>query len=292
VSGQGNLGREGMNRMVGENTHGRLSRLFALFLLLAGAVAMLMPFYWMLATSVKTYQDSVQIPPVWVPAHFDFSWYGKIFAELPFGRYYLNTVIMTIGRTVPQVLFCAMAAYSFARLRFRGRNAIFISILAVLMVPSQVVLIPKYYEIVLFNWVDTYKALIVPGLFSAYGTFLLRQFFLSLPKELEEAAIIDGASYWSIFWKIMLPLIVPALSSLTFFVVLDSWGEFLWPLVVISDDSMKVLSVGINSLQGLHTSQQPLIMAGAVLGSAPLLVAFLLFQRFIIKGIAFSGIKG
>ncbi|WP_225446577.1 carbohydrate ABC transporter permease [Paenibacillus rhizovicinus] len=253
---------------------------------------MLLPFCWMITTSIKTYADSVQIPPVWIPTHPDFSWYGKIFEQVPFGRYYMNTIMVAVGRTVPQVIFCSMAAYGFSRLRFPGRNVIFIGVLAILMVPSQVLLIPQYYEMVRFHWVDTYRALIVPGIFSAYGTFLLRQFFMSLPKELEEAAIIDGCNPWTIFWRILLPLTVPALSALTFFAVLWSWNDFIWPLVVTNDDSMKVLSVGINSLQGVYVSKQPLLMAGAAMATVPLLIFFLVLQKFVIKGITFSGIKG
>ncbi len=278
--------------MVGERKNGYIARMVIHIILIAGSLSMILPFFWMLTTSIKTYPDSVQIPPVWLPKQFDFSWYTSIFEQVPFGKYFLNTIIVTVGRTVPQVFLCAMAAYAFARLKFHGRDAIFIGILAILMVPSQVLLIPQYFEMVYFDWVNTYKALIIPGIFSAYGTFMLRQFFLTLPREIEEAARIDGCSYWTIFWRIMLPLTVPALASLTFFVVLWSWNDFMWPLVVVSDDEMKVLSVGINGLQGLYNTKQPLLMAGAVMGTFPLLIFFLLLQRFIIKGIAFSAIKG
>jgi multiple sugar transport system permease protein len=278
--------------MVGEKKPGSVQQTIIHIILIAGSLSMIVPFFWMLTTSIKTYTDSVQIPPVWIPSEYDFSWYMSIFAQVPFGKYYFNTIFVTVGRTVPQVLLCAMAAYGFARLRFPGRNIIFIGILAILMVPSQVLLIPQYFEMVYFGWVDTYKALIIPGIFSAYGTFMLRQFFLTLPKELEEAARIDGCSYWMIFWRIMLPLTVPALAALTFFVVLWSWNDFIWPLVVINDEEMKVLSVGINGLQGLYNTKQPLIMAGAVMATFPLLIIFMVVQKFIIKGIAFSAIKG
>jgi multiple sugar transport system permease protein len=278
--------------MVGEKGTGLAARVVIHFVLILGALTMLLPFFWMITTSFKTYTDSVQIPPVWFPKNPDFSWYPKIFEQVPFARFYANTIWVTVGRTVPQVILCAMAAYGFARLRFPGRSVIFIGILAILMVPSQVLLIPQYFEMVRFHWVDTYKALIVPGIFSTYGTFLLRQFFMTLPKELEEAAVIDGCNPWTIFWRIMLPLTVPALAALTFFVVLWSWNDFIWPLVVTNDEGMRVLSVGINSLQGVYTSQQPLLMAGAVMATIPLLIFFLVLQKFVIKGITFSGIKG
>lgn len=277
--------------MIGQKEAGFPARLLIQLILMIGSLLMLTPFFWMITTSIKTYGDSVQIPPVWIPWHPDFSWYPSIFEQVAFGKYYLNTVIVTIGRTIPQVFICAMAAYAFARLRFPGRNVIFLCILAILMVPSQVLLIPQYYEMVMFNWVDSFKALIIPGVFSAYGTFLLRQFFLTLPKELEEAAKIDGCNYWTIFWRILLPLTIPGLAALAFFVVLWSWNDFLWPLVVINSDHMKVLSVGINSLQGIYTTKQPLIMAGSVMATIPLLLFFMFLQRFIIQGISFSGIK-
>ena len=259
--------------------------------LLAGAFFMFLPFFWMATTSVKTYADSVQLPPVWIPTKLDFSWYAHLFERIKFGIYLKNTVIVTVGRVVPQVLFCAMAGYGFARLRFPGRQAIFVLMLALLMVPGQVVLIPQYYEMVLLGWVDTYAGLIVPQAFSAYGIFLLRQFFLTLPRELEDAAKIDGCSYWTIFWRIMLPLTVPALATLAFFGVLWSWNDFLWPLIVVNSDRLKVLSVGISTLNSI-VPEYPLLMAGAMLSTVPLIVFFVALQKFIIRGIAFSGIKG
>ena len=269
----------------------QISRILIHIVLLVGAFFMFLPFFWMATTSIKTYADSVQLPPVWIPTQFDFSWYAQIFDKISFGTYLKNTIIVTIGRTVPQVLFCAMAAYGFARLKFPGRNVIFVLILALLMVPGQVVLIPQYYEMVLLDWVDTYAGLIIPQVFSAYGVFLLRQFFLTLPRELEDAAKIDGCNYWTIFWRIMLPLTVPALATLSFFGVLWSWNDFMWPLVVINSDHLKVLSVGISTLNS-RVPEFPLLMAGAVLSTAPLIIFFVTLQKFIIRGIAFSGIKG
>ncbi|GAA3403897.1 carbohydrate ABC transporter permease [Paenibacillus hodogayensis] len=276
---------------MGEKHTGLWSRLCIHLFLLIGAGSMLFPFFWMIMTSIKTNAEADHIPPVWFPSEPQFSWYLKIFEQIPFGHYYWNTILVTVGRTFPQVFLCAMAAFGFARLKFPGRDIIFVCILAILMVPSQVLLIPHFYQAVLFGWVDSYKALIIPGIFSAYGTFLLRQFFLSLPKELEDSAKIDGCSYWTIFWRIMLPLTMPGLAALTFFCILSSWNDFMWPMVVTNSDSMKVLSVGINSLQGIYVSEQPLLMAASVMATVPLLLFFLLMQKFIIKGIAFSGIK-
>lgn len=269
-----------------------VSRTIVYVILTIGAATMLLPFFWMIMTSFKTYAESVQIPPVWIPHHFEWDWYHQALTEVDFLRYYWNTIIMTVGRTAGQLLTCAMAAYGFARLRFPGRNVIFLMVLAILMVPYQVVLIPQYIELRNFNWLDTFWALIVPGVFSAYGTFLLRQFFMGLPRDLEEAARIDGLSYWGVFWRIALPLTKPALTTLAFFDILWSWNDFLYPLVVTSSDSMRVLSVGIANLEGIYTTQFPLLMAGAVMATVPLLILFIFLQRFVVQGIAFTGIKG
>ncbi|HZG74269.1 MAG TPA: carbohydrate ABC transporter permease [Paenibacillus sp.] len=262
--------------------------------LLLCAAFMFLPFFWMITTSVKTYADSVQIPPVWVPTQFDFSWYVQVFERVQFGLYLKNTVIMTIGRVLPQVLICAMAGYGFARLKFPGRDVLFVIVLALLMVPGQVVLIPQYFEVVKLGWIDSYAGLIVPQIFSAYGVFLLRQFFLSLPRELEEAAKIDGANYGTIFFRVLLPLTTPAIATMAFFGILWSWNDFLWPLVVVNSDSMKVLSVGMSGLQGTGRgdTEYPLVMAGAVLCTVPLIAFFVALQNYIVKGIAFSAIKG
>jgi len=262
------------------------------FILIVGAATMLLPFFWMIMTSFKTYSESVHIPPVWIPSHFRWNWYQQALTEVNFLRYYLNTIIVTLGRTIGQVLVCSMAAYGFARLRFPGRNVIFILVLAILMVPYQVILIPQYMELRDLNWLDSFAALIVPGIFSAYGTFLLRQFFMGLPKDLEEAARIDGLSYWGFFWRIALPLTKPALTTLAFFDILWSWNDFLYPLVMTSSDSMRLLSIGIANLEGVYTTQFPLLMAGAVMATVPLLILFIVLQRFIVQGIAFTGIKG
>ncbi|WP_309119386.1 carbohydrate ABC transporter permease [Paenibacillus sp.] len=262
--------------------------------LLLCAAFMFLPFFWMITTSVKTYADSVQIPPVWFPTQFDFGWYVEVFERVQFGTYLKNTVIMTLGRVLPQVLVCAMAGYGFARLKFPGRDVLFVIVLALLMVPGQVVLIPQYFEVVKLGWIDTFAGLIVPQIFSAYGVFLLRQFFLTLPAELEEAAKIDGAHYGTIFFRVLLPLTTPAIATMAFFGILWSWNDFLWPLVVVNSESMKVLSVGMSALQGNTRGglEYPLIMAGAVLCTVPLIVFFVALQNYIVKGIAFSGIKG
>ncbi|AWP26803.1 carbohydrate ABC transporter permease [Paenibacillus sp. Cedars] len=271
---------------------GKASRLAVHVLLAAGALLMIMPFLWMISTSFKSFADSMAIPPKWLPVEWHLDNYLRVIQTIDFGTYYLNTVIVTLGRTAGQLVLCSLAAYSFASLRFPFKNAIFLALLAVLMVPSQVVMIPSFVIMREFNWLDTFYVLIVPGIFSAFGTFLLRQFFMTLPKDLEEAAKIDGCSYFRIYWNIYLPLSKAALVSLAIFTILASWNDLLWPLIMTSSEDMRVLSIGISSFQGQHSTDYPLLMAGALMATLPIIILFIFLQRYFIEGIAMNGIKG
>ncbi|EFU40236.1 binding-protein-dependent transport systems inner membrane component [Paenibacillus vortex V453] len=271
---------------------GKASRLAVHVLLAAGALLMIMPFLWMISTSFKSFADSMSIPPKWLPVEWHLDNYLRVIQTIDFGTYYLNTVIVTLGRTVGQLVLCSLAAYSFASLRFPFKNAIFLALLAVLMVPSQVVMIPSFVIMREFNWLDTFYVLIVPGIFSAFGTFLLRQFFMTLPKDLEEAAKIDGCSYFRIYWNIYLPLSKAVLVSLAIFTILASWNDLLWPLIMTSSEDMRVLSIGISSFQGQHSTDYPLLMAGALMATLPIIILFIFLQRYFIEGIAMNGIKG
>ncbi|ANY75397.1 carbohydrate ABC transporter permease [Paenibacillus ihbetae] len=270
----------------------KTSRLAAHLLLAVGALVMIMPFLWMLSTSVKSFADSMSVPPKWLPTEWRFDNYARVIDSIDFGTYYLNTVIVTLGRTAGQLVLCSLAAYAFASLRFPFKNTIFLALLAVLMVPSQVVMIPSFVIMREFEWLDTFYVLIVPGIFSAFGTFLLRQFFMTLPKDLEEAAKIDGCSYFRIYWNIYLPLSKAALVSLAIFTILASWNDLLWPLIMTSSEEMRVLSIGISSFQGQHSTDYPLLMAGAVMATLPIIILFIFLQRYFIEGIAMNGIKG
>lgn len=270
----------------------KTSRLAVHLLLAVGALIMIMPFLWMLSTSVKSFADSMSVPPKWLPTEWRFDNYARVIDSIDFGTYYLNTVIVTLGRTAGQLVLCSLAAYAFASLRFPFKNTIFLALLAVLMVPSQVVMIPSFVIMREFEWLDTFYVLIVPGIFSAFGTFLLRQFFMTLPKDLEEAAKIDGCSYFRIYWNIYLPLSKAALVSLAIFTILASWNDLLWPLIMTSSEEMRVLSIGISSFQGQHSTDYPLLMAGAVMATLPIIVLFIFLQRYFIEGIAMNGIKG
>ncbi|MFC7679698.1 carbohydrate ABC transporter permease [Paenibacillus sp. GCM10028914] len=267
-------------------------RLAVHFLLAAGALLMIMPFLWMLSTSFKSFADSMTIPPTWLPAEWHFDNYLRVIETIDFGVYYWNTILVTLGRTGGQLILCSLAAYAFACMNFPFKNVIFLALLAVLMVPSQVVMIPSFVIMRELNWLDTFYVLIVPGIFSAFGTFLLRQFFMTLPKDLEEAAKIDGCSYFRIYWNIYLPLSKAALVSLAIFTILASWNDLLWPLIMTSSEDMRVLSIGISSFQGQHSTDYPLLMAGAVMAIMPIIILFIFLQRYFIEGIAMNGIKG
>lgn len=267
-------------------------KLFVHLALLLGVGVTVFPFLWMVLTSFKTVGEAMQIPPTFFPKQFLLDAYTQIVDALPFGRVYLNTIISTVVTTVVQVMFCSMAAYAFARIEFPFKNAIFVLILSVLMVPGQIFLIPQYQIIQKLGLLDTIPALFLPNLFSAFGTFLLRQFFMSLPKELEEAALLDGCNRYQIFWKIMLPLTKPGIVSLVIFTAKFAWNDFMWPLIVNTSPKMMTLGPALSTLQGQYTTKYPMQMAGAVMAVIPIIVLFFIFQKQFIEGVAQSGIKG
>ncbi len=258
----------------------------------AGAVVMVGPFLWEALTSVKTLAESNQVPPTLLPEQWRWSNYSAVFDRLPFVAMFGNTVLMTIGRTVGQLLFCSMAAYAFARLKFPGRDVLFVFFLAILMVPPQLFLIPQYQIMADLGWLNTVQALFVPGMFSAFGTFLLRQFFLTLPSELEEAARLDGANPLQIYWHIALPLVRPGLVALAILTILWSWNDLLWPLIVTTDPEKMPLSAGLATLQGQYDTPFTILMAGSLLATAPMILLFLVLQKQFIQGIAMTGTKG
>lgn len=253
---------------------------------------MTFPFVWQVLTAFKTYQESIATPPTILPHRWVLANFSEVFTSIPFGAMFLNSVLITLARTIGQVVFCAFSGYAFARLRFRGRGAIFVATLSVLMVPTQLFLIPQYEIMQRLGWLNTLQALVLPGLFSAFGTFLMRQFFLALPVELEEAARIDGANPLQTFWHVVLPLARPALVALSIFTMLWSWNDLLWPLVVNTDPGKMPLSAGLAMLVGEHGTQYPVLMAGATLAMLPIIALFAVLQRHFIASVAFTGNKG
>ncbi|OGS10688.1 MAG: ABC transporter permease [Elusimicrobia bacterium RIFOXYA12_FULL_57_11] len=261
-------------------------------LLILFGITMVFPFLWMLSTSLKdpsqVFTASLQL----IPDPIVWKNYAEAWEAIPFGRFYMNSVAVALAVTLGQVLTSSMAAYAFSRLKFPGRDSIFLGYLATMMIPGMVVTIPVFILLKSLGWLDSYKALILPGVFSAYGTFMLRQFFMTLPADLEDAAKIDGCSLWRIYWQIILPLSKPALSTLAMFTFLGNWQSFFWPLVVTSSESMKTLPIGLSYFQDIYTTEWTLLMAGSIIVLVPALLVFILNQKFITQGIALTGLKG
>ncbi len=269
-----------------------LQRLFLHTLLMSGALSMLIPLGWMVSSSLKPYYNVFLFPPQWIPNPVYWQNYTRVFEVAPFGRWYLNTAIIAVGVTAVLLLTSSAAGYAFARLRFAGRDRVFLLYLTTLMIPGHVTLIPSFILIQKLGWVDTYWALIVPSCFGAFGTFFMRQFFLTTPQELRDAALIDGCNHYGIFFRIMLPLAGPALATLTIFTFVSEWNSFLWPLIVIRSPSMWVISVGLRTFSGEYFTEWGLLMAGSCLALLPTLIAYVAAQKHFVRSISFSGIKG
>ena len=264
-----------------------------LYLALTGIAAlMLFPFGWMIATSLTSDSQLFVTPPQLIPAPLVPDNYVRVAEAFPIGRFLVNSLLVAGISTSLQVGTSAMAAYAFARLRFRGRDVLFLLYLATLMVPLQVIIVPLFIEMRLLGLVNSYPGLILPAIASAFGTFLLRQAFLSLPRELDEAAFIDGASHWTVFRRIVLPLAGPALATFGIFAFMASWNSFLWPLVVTSSQDLFTLPVGLSNLHGRYETAWNLVMAGSTISVIPIVAVYVIAQKHVIRGVALSGIKG
>lgn len=254
----------------------------------------LVPFLWMISTSLKTRAEVFTYPPVFIPEVPQWDNYLQVFQAFPFARYALNTAFVTVTVTVFQTLTSAMAAYAFARLVFPGRDRLFLLYLGTMMIPGVVTLIPSYILMTdkFLGWIDSFAALIVPfSLGSAFNTFLIRQFFLSLPRELEDAALIDGASPLQIFFTITLPLSKSILAIVSIFVFMGTWNSFLWPLLMMSSPEKQVLTVGLAAMQGRWNTRWPELMAGTLMSTAPIMLLLIIFQRYVEEGLSFTGLK-
>jgi len=260
--------------------------------LLPIAFVMVIPLVWMLVTSLQTLEETRHYPPTLLPSSLQFRNYTDVLQQAPFTRWFVNTLIVTIVVVLGNLLFCSLAGYAFARIKFFGREVVFILILATLMVPFQVVIIPTFLIVRGFGLIDTLGALMLPNLVSAFGIFMLRQFFLTLPVELEEAARIDGASRLGILFKIVLPLSGPALATLAVIMFLWTWNDFLWPLITIYSAQNMTLQLGLATFQGAHQTNTNLLMAANVMSMIPVLLLFFFAQRWFVRGIATTGLKG
>ena len=269
-----------------------LRRVLLYIVLILIAVIMVVPFLWMLSTSLKTQYDAVKIPPVWIPDPPQWENYVRLFTEQPLFQFMLNTIKIVFFVVLGQLFFSSLAAYSFARISFKGRNVVFFLYIATLMVPGQVTMIPTYLMFAKAGLTDNHLALILPAFFSAFGVFLLRQFFMSLPRELEEAAEIDGCNPFMTYWRIMLPLVVPAMLTLGVFTLMNTWNDYMGPLIYLSSPEKYTMTLGIAYFKGVYTTQWNLVMAGSIVSVMPILIAYLCAQKYFIEGIAFSGVKG
>jgi multiple sugar transport system permease protein len=272
----------------------RWSRGLVWFLLFSGALLMTLPFLWMVSTSLKETAQIWVFPPQWLPNPVRWQNYTEALTILPFWRYALNTLIITVVTTLGVVLTSSLCAYGFARLQFPGRDLIFMIVLTAIMIPYAVLLIPHYIMFRYLGWIDTYLPLTVPVWFGggAFNIFLLRQFFRTIPAELSDAARIDGASELGIYWRIIMPLAGPALAAVAIFTVLNAWNDFLGPLVYISSQDKFTLALGLAQFRGLYATQWQYLMAASTVVVVPTLVLFFMAQRYFIQGVVLTGLKG
>ena len=269
----------------------RWSRLALHVVLLTVGMLFMLPFVWSISTSLKPMSDLFQVKPNLIPSEIRWQNYRDVFDSVPFLRFYFNSIVITVARTIGQVSLAAVAAFAFAQLRFPGRDIIFFILLAGLMVPDQVLIVPRFVIMREFGWLDTYQGLIIPLIFSSFGVFMLRQYMLGIPRDFFEAATLEGANPFQVFKHIYLPLAQPALAAFAFLSLLASWNEFLWALTVTSSTDMRVLPVGIALFQGQFFTNTAVLLAAANMATFPLLIAFLFFQRRLVEGVALSGLK-
>lgn len=270
-----------------------LMKLLTYLILGVGGVVMVMPFIWMASTACKPPPELSAIPIHWIP---ETPVCGENLAELygispNFNRYLLNSALLTAGRTVGQLITCSLAAYGFARFPFPGRRVVFALCLGLLMVPFQAILIPEFLLLKQLDWLNTFRALIIPGIFSAFAMFLLRQAFLQVPLELEESALIDGANPLQVLWYVTMPLSGPALAAFAVITMQAAWNDFLFPLVVANTPDTRVVTIGISLLQGERSTPWNLLMMGSFLATLPMLILFMVLQRYFIEGVSLTGLK-
>jgi multiple sugar transport system permease protein len=281
-------------RDTGQKPGTKLTQTIILHVILAlGAFVMAFPFVWMILTSFKDISQTFLIPPKWIPNPWVWENYPNSLQALPFGRAYFNSFYISIIVVGVSLITASMAAYAFAKISFPGREPLFLLFLATMMVPGQVTIIPLFLIMKALGWVDTHYAIIVPGaLFNAFAVFLLRQFIRGIPKEMEEAATIDGCSRWRIYWQIILPLLVPAMSALGIFLFLGSWNEFFRPLIFLNSPQLFTVPLMLNQFRGQYTVDWTLLMAGSAIAVIPVLVVYIVLQRRIIEGITLTGLTG
>jgi ABC-type glycerol-3-phosphate transport system permease component len=269
----------------------RVTSVYAL--LIIGGIVVSIPFLWMLSTSLKEEGQVFLFPPVWIPNPVEWYNYGKAMTAVPFGRYFANTIIITGISVIGLMLSSSLAAYAFARLRWRGRDIMFVVVLATMMLPNQVTIVPQFILFKTIKWIDTFLPLIVPAcLGSAFQIFLFRQFFMTIPREMDEAARMDGCSLLGIYWRIILPMSVPALATGALFAFRYRWDQFMEPLIFLNSPRNYTVALGLRLFQGQEGTRWHLLMAAACVAMLPVLLSFFLGQRYFVQGVVVSGVKG
>ena len=269
----------------------QLTTILTYVVLVLGAVIMIFPFVWMILTSLKTVPESMKVPPTIFPQEVVTSNFGDAMKSLPFLKLYLNTGLMIFFRVICAVAFSSMAGYAFAMLEFRGKKLLFGIVLVQMSLPSQIFIIPQYQMVAKMGLANSIFALVFPGIVSAFGVFFLRQTYMGIPKEVGEAAYLDGCNQWQTFYKVMFPLTGTSVAALTIFTAVFAYSDLMWPLVVNSDLNMMTLSSGLATLRGQFTTNFPVLMAGSLLAMLPMVILYLIFQRQFIEGIASTGGK-
>jgi multiple sugar transport system permease protein len=263
----------------------------AFIILLVGLFAMLFPFFWMILSAFKTQADVYSYPPKWLPSSWSLDNFARVFKMVPFGRYYFNSILVTTLSTVGQIFVSILAAYSLARLRFPFKNLIFMFVVATMLMPFVVTMIPTFLIISSLKWIDSYQGLIVPFLFNGFSIIFLVQFFITVPMDLQDAARIDGCGYFGILFNVILPNTKPAISTIALFTFLGHWTEYLWPLIVINTTDMRTLPIGLRYLMTEGSSDYQLMMAASVMAIVPVLIVYMFSEKQFIKSITMTGLK-
>lgn len=270
----------------------RLGRIATHIVLIVGSFLMLLPLLWMLSTSLKSYDQTLAMPPIWIPHPLRWQTYVEAWHTAPFGVYFFNSFYVAIATTAGEVALGIFAAYAFARLNFFGKNLLFVAFLGTMMVPGEVLLIPNYLTLASLGWLNTYYALIVPWLVSVFGIFLLRQHFMTIPNELFEAARLDGCGHTWFLWRVVVPISRPSITTVALFKFIGSWNAFLWVLLVTNSPERRTVPVGLTEFASDVGQRYHQWMAAATLGLLPVLILFLAAQKQFVEGIARSGLKG
>lgn len=277
----------------------RFKNIWTHIILILVSIISIFPFIWLLSTSLKGSGENIfAYPPVMIPQDFTFANYVGVWHKVDLMRYFINSMIVAGGTVLLNLILSSLAAYPLARMEFKGKRITFFAILATIMVPFQAIMLPVYLITLKLHLTDTYSdtlgfiGLIMPFAVSAFGIFLMRQAFLGIPREMEEAAIVDGCNVFQVFWKVLLPMVKPSLAVLAIFTFIGSWGEFLWPSIVLTKEAMYTLPVGVNNLQGMFSSNWRYIAAGSIISTIPILIFFLAMQKYFISGENEGAVKG